>query len=108
MTTTYDVIKRPLVTEKSSALKAEANKVVFEVARNANKIDIKNAVKALFGVTVADVHTMVFRGKNKRVGKSQGRQQNWKKAIVTLNEGADLDVFGTAFDVPAAPEAEQG
>lgn len=107
MATTYEVIKRPLVTEKSSALKAEANKVVFEVARAANKIDIKNAVQTLFGVGVTDVHTMIFRGKNKRVGRSSGRQQNWKKAIVTLKEGADLDVFGAGFDPPAS-EADAG
>ena len=101
----YDVIKRPLVTEKSSALKAEANKVVFEVDRGANKIDIKNAVEKLFDVTVVDVHTMVFRGKAKRVGRTQGRRQNWKKAVVTLQEGADLDVFGVP-SVDAPPPAE--
>jgi large subunit ribosomal protein L23 len=100
----YDVIKRPLVTEKSSALKAEANKIVFEVDRQANKIDIKTAVEKLFEVKVTDVHTMVFRGKTKRVGRTAGRRQNWKKAVVTLAEGADLDVFGV--NTTEAPPTE--
>jgi len=100
---TYGVIVRPLVTEKSSALKAEANKVVFEVKRQANKIDVKNAVEKLFDVKVTDVTTMVVRGKNKRVGNSFGRRQNWKKAVVTLAQGTDLDVFGSA----AAPGADE-
>ena len=98
----HNVIKRPIVTEKGSAMKAEANKVVFEVAPTANKVDVTNAVEKLFDVSVVTVHTMVFRGKDKRVGQFQGRRQNWKKAIVTLKEGTDLDVFGT---VPTeAPE----
>ena len=102
----YHVLKCPLVTEKSSALKAESNKVVFEVSLDANKIDVKNAVEALFDVKVTDVHTMVARGKPKRVGKSVGRRQNWKKAVVTLHESADLDVFGN-LDVPeVAPDEE--
>lgn len=108
---TYDVIVRPLVTEKSSALKAEANKVVFEVKRQANKIDVKNAVEKLFDVKVTDVTTMVVRGKHKRVGTSFGRKSNWKKAVVTLAKGTDLDVFG-ATAVPGAgeeaPAADQG
>lgn len=91
----YDVIKKPIVTEKGSALKAEAGKVVFAVDRHADKIAIKNAVEKLFDVKVTSVHTMVFRGKDKRVGKSMGRRKNWKKAIVSLKEGTDLDVFGT-------------
>lgn len=90
----YDVIQRPLVTEKSSALKAEANKVVLAVAKSANKIDIKTAVEKLFSVKVTDVNTMVYRGKNKRVGQYLGRKSNWKKAVITLAEGTDLDVFG--------------
>jgi large subunit ribosomal protein L23 len=103
----YGVIVRPLVTEKSSALKAEANKVVFEVKRSANKIDVKNAVEGLFGVTVTDVATMVVRGKHKRVGTSLGRRSNWKKAVVTLKAGTDLDVFGVQT-APAEPAAEAG
>ena len=101
----YDIIKKPIVTEKGSALKAEAGKVVFAVDRQANKIDIKNAVEKLFEVKVTDVHTMVFRGKDKRVGKYAGRRQNWKKAIVSLQEGTDLDVFGT---MPGEPPPAEG
>ncbi len=101
----YSVLKSPLVTEKSSALKAEANKVVFRVARDANKIDIKSAVEKLFDVKVEEVNTMVNRGKPKRVGKSVGRRQNWKKAVVTLAEGTDLDVFGS-YEVAEVPAEE--
>jgi len=103
MKTLYEVLKRPLLTEKSSALKAEANKVTFEVARGANKIEIQQAVESLFDVKVTDVQTMVYRGKPKRVGRSIGRRQNWKKAVVTLEQGADLDVFGAQV----APEFEE-
>ena len=100
----YDVIKKPIVTEKGSALKAEAGKVVFAVDRKADKVAIKNAVEKLFDVTVTGVHTMVFRGKDKRVGKSMGRRKNWKKAVVSLKEGTDLDVFGTMPGGDAPPE----
>jgi large subunit ribosomal protein L23 len=100
----YEVIKRPLLTEKASALKAEANKVAFEVDRGANKIAIKKAIEGLFDVKVTDVHTMVMRGKPKRVGRSVGRRQNWKKAIVTLEAGTDLDVFGVDVGQPPMPE----
>ncbi len=100
----HSVIKRPIVTEKGSALKAEANKVVFEVAPTANKVDVKNAVEKLFDVKVTNVHTMIFRGKAKRVGKYTGLRHNWKKAIVTLKEGTDLDVFGTMPTGEPAPE----
>src|SRR5687768_7799451 len=103
----YDVIKRPIVTEKASALKAEANKIVFAVEKAANKIDIKNAVESMFEVKVTNVQTMVFRGKDKRVGRFQGRRQNWKKAVVTLAEGTDLDVFGVTPTGEAPPEAPQ-
>lgn len=106
MSRAYHILKRPLVTEKSSALKAEANKISFEVARDANKSEIKSAIKELFEVDVEDVRTMIIRGKQKRVGRSVGRQKNWKKAIVTLKEGADLDVFGH-LDLPTPPETEE-
>lgn len=108
MKSLYNVIHKPIVTEKASALKAEANKVVFEVDRQANKVDVKNAIEKLFEVKVTDVQTMVFRGKRRRVGSSMGMRQNWKKAIVTLAEGTDLDVFGTMPTGEAPPPAEQG
>lgn len=100
----YGVILGPVITEKSSALKAEANKVTLRVRRDANKVQIKRAVEKAFEVQVTDVHTLVNRGKPKRVGRSIGRRQNWKKAVVTLAEGTDLDVFH-AFDMPAVPPA---
>jgi large subunit ribosomal protein L23 len=90
----YQVIKRPLITEKASALKAEANKVAFEVLRTATKADIKAAVEVAFSVTVTDVTTMGYKGKIKRVGRNIGARQNWKKAIVTLKEGDEIDVLG--------------
>jgi len=104
----YGVIVRPIVTEKTSALKAEANKVTFEVQKTANKIDVKNAVEKLFDVKVEDVSTMIMRGKAKRVGRSFGRKANWKKAVVTLKAGTDLDVFGMAGEAPEAAEATEG
>ena len=94
------VIKRALLTEKASALKAESNQVAFEVDINANKIEVKKAVEKLFEVKVTDVRTMVYRGKNKRVGKFQGRRNNWKKAIVSVEPGTDLDVFGVEMATP--------
>ena len=100
----YDVLVRPLVTEKSSAQKAESNQVVFEVAKQANKIEIKSAVEKMFETKVENVRTMVMRGKDKRIGKSMGRRKNWKKAIVTLAEGADIDIFH-GLDAPI-PEEE--
>ncbi|MFZ9887422.1 MAG: 50S ribosomal protein L23 [Myxococcota bacterium] len=105
MSRIYEVLKSPIITEKSSAMKAEANKVAFRVNRDANKVEIKAAVEKLFEVKVEDVSTMINRGKPKRVGRSVGRRQNWKKAIVTLAEGTDLDVFGS-YEASEAPVEE--
>jgi large subunit ribosomal protein L23 len=88
------IIKRPVaLTEKASRLKADHNQVVFEVERSANKIQIKGAVEAMFGVKVLSVNTLVQRGKVKRMGRSYARRHNWKKAIVTLREGDDIAFF---------------
>jgi large subunit ribosomal protein L23 len=100
------IIKRPLLTEKSTQLRetggsdlsrAEdeeyAQKVVFEVAREANKIQIRQAVEKLFRVTVTDVHTMVVRGKRKRLGRFVGRRPSTKKAVVTLKAGDTIEFF---------------
>jgi large subunit ribosomal protein L23 len=88
-----DIIKRPIaLTEKASRLK-EANKVVFEVALGANKIEIKSAVESLFSVKVTEVNTLVQRGKIKRVGARMGKRPNWKKAVVTLRAGDDIQFF---------------
>jgi len=88
-----DVIKRPIaLTEKATRLKAD-NKVVFEVALEANKAQIRSAVEELFSVRVTDVNTMIQRGKRKRMGRRVGPRPNWKKAIVTLREGDEIQFF---------------
>jgi large subunit ribosomal protein L23 len=88
-----DIIKRPIaLTEKAAVLKEE-NKVVFEVDPSANKIQIRNAVEELFGVKVTDVNTLIQRGKRKRMGRRLAQRRNWKKAVVTLREGDDIQFF---------------
>ena len=84
MKTAYDIIKRPIITEQSMAATAE-KKYTFEVAKDANKIEIAKAVEEIFGVKVAKVNTLNVQGKMKRVGRyPQGRTASWKKAMVTL------------------------
>jgi large subunit ribosomal protein L23 len=88
------IIRRPIaLTEKAARLKADENQVVFEVAIGANKLEIKDAVERLFDVKVARVNTLVQRGKQKRMGKGLAKRRNWKKAIVTLREGSDIQLF---------------
>ncbi|MBV9947614.1 MAG: 50S ribosomal protein L23, partial [Myxococcales bacterium] len=72
------------------------NQVIFEVARAANKVQIRAAVQKLFKVNVIAVNTMVVRGKDRRMGRGYARTQNWKKAIVTLKEGDSIDFFSEA------------
>jgi large subunit ribosomal protein L23 len=92
------VIRRPIVlTEKSNRLK-EQNTVVFEVARDANKIQIRDAVEKLFNVKVAAVNTLVMRGKDRRMGRGYAKMQNWKKAMVTLQEGNSIDFFAESTE----------
>ena len=89
----HHIIKRPIaLTEKATRLK-EANKVVFEVALGANKLEIKSAIETLFNVKVADVNTIVQRGKIKRMGRGLAKRPNYKKAVVTLREGNDIQFF---------------
>jgi large subunit ribosomal protein L23 len=88
-----DVVKRPLVTEKSERNRADARQFAFEIHRDATKIQVKQAVEKLFNVHVLAVRTAVIRGKNKRVGRSTGRRPNWKKAFVTLKEGETIALF---------------
>jgi large subunit ribosomal protein L23 len=93
MITTENIIRRPIfLTEKSNTLRGQ-NQVVFEVLRGANKIQIKSAVQKLFGVKVESVNTMVYRGKDRRMGRGYAKMQNWKKAVVTLAEGENIDFF---------------
>ena len=88
----HDVLIKPVVTEKSSALMAEG-KYTFKVDRAANKIEIKYAVETAFKVDVTDVRTMNMPGKMKRQGKTSGMTPEWKKAIVTLKPGQRLPIF---------------
>ena len=91
------IIRRPIVlTEKANLLREKNNQVVFEVARDANKVEIKDAVQKLFNVKVTGVNTMVMRGKDRRMGRGYAKTQNWKKAIVTLQEGESIDFFAEA------------
>jgi large subunit ribosomal protein L23 len=88
-----DVIRRPLVTEKTTTLREDGRTVVFEVARDATKVDIRRAVEQLLGAKVSDVRTANAHGKMKRQGRFVGRRADWKKAYVRLREGAKLPDF---------------
>ncbi len=89
----YHIIKRPVITEKSTDLRELGNYVVFEVDKRATKPQIKKAVEELFNVRVISVKTMIVPGKVKRLGRSVGRVPSWKKAIVKLKEGDKIEFF---------------
>ena len=89
----YSVIKKPHVTEKTSLGVDASNTVAVVVDKDANKIEIKQAVESLFKVKVANVRTVTVAGKVKRAGKTYGKRSNWKKAYVTLQEGQSIDFF---------------
>ncbi len=89
----YDILRRPVITEKSTQLREDANTVVFEVDPKATKPEIKGAVEKIFSVKVKDVRTVIVRGKQARVGRFVGRRKNWKKAYVTLHEGEHIELF---------------
>lgn len=91
----HDILVRPLINEKSSALQAAENVYAFEVGESANKHEIKSAVERAFGVKVIDVRTIRMRGKTKRFGRFMGKRSNWKKAYVRLAEGDTLNFFET-------------
>ena len=88
-----EVIRRPLVTEKTTVMKEDGRTLVFEVARQANKLDVKRAVETLLGPKVALVRTSIAHGKQKRQGQFVGRRSDWKKAYVVLREGEKLPDF---------------
>ncbi|HET57538.1 MAG TPA: 50S ribosomal protein L23 [Deltaproteobacteria bacterium] len=90
----YDIIKKPLITEKSTILREGSNAYVFEINRQATKIEVRRAVEKIFKVTVKDVRTVNMRGKKKRHGRIIGRRNHWKKAVVTLAPGDSIDVYG--------------
>lgn len=89
----YDIVVRPIVTEKSSLLKEDGNQYVFEVARTANKIEIAKAVEQLFKVKVIAVRVMNMEGKTRRLGKHSGKKPDWRKAIVKINPKDKIPFF---------------
>lgn len=91
--TVYEVLRRPLVTEKGNLLRDEENHYLFEVAMDATKPKIREAVEKLFDVRVMDVRTAVVRGKVKRVGRHFGKRSNWKKAVVRLHQDDQIEIF---------------
>jgi large subunit ribosomal protein L23 len=91
--TVYDILRRPLITEKATLIREVSNTVVFEVEKDATKAEIKQAVEKVFSVSVKGVRTAIVRGKNARVGRFSGRKRNWKKAFVTLKEGDTIEFF---------------
>ena len=88
-----DVIRRPLITEKTSILREDGRTLVFQVASDANKIEIKRAVEQLFGAKVASIRTSIAHGKIKRQGRFAGQRPDWKKAYVKLREGQKMPEF---------------
>ncbi len=88
----YEVLRRPLITEKGAALQAQ-NKYAFEIASGANKPQVKQAVEKAFNVKVIAVNVMRVRGKTRRVGRRQVLTPSWKKAIVTLKLGDKIEIF---------------
>lgn len=92
MKTSYDILIKPIITEKTVDM-MEEGKYTFKVARDANKYEIKKAVQDIFKVDVKRVSTMNVKGKTKRMGRYEGKTPNWKKAIVTLEEGQQIEVF---------------
>ena len=89
----HQIVKKLLVTEKSTVAREDSNKYIFEVDRKANKVEIGRAVEKLFKVKVVDVHVINVLGKKKRMGKILGQKSSWKKAIVTLTAGNRIDVI---------------
>jgi len=89
-----EVILRPLVNEKTTTLRENLNQYAFAVHNKATKVTVKAAVEKFFNVKVTNVRTLITHGKVKRVGQVQGFRSNWKKAIVTLAKGQNIDLFG--------------
>ena len=90
------ILKRPLLSEKSTAVQDKLNQVAFEVDVDANKLQIQQAVEKRFNVKVTKVRTLNFMGKLKRMGRYEGRRRAWKKAIVTLAQGQKIEFFENA------------
>ena len=88
----YDVVRRPVVTEKSTSMQAMRNQFTFEVATSANKVEVKKAIEALFSVKVVKVNIITLPGKQKRAFGRPGQTKPWKKAVVTLKQGDSIDI----------------
>ena len=93
MKSTKNIIRRPIITEKASWLKETENKYVFEVVKNCNKIEIKDAIEELFKVKVTNVRTYSTHGKVRTRGRYKGRRPDWKRAVVQLREGDTIEFF---------------
>jgi large subunit ribosomal protein L23 len=89
----YQVIVRPLLSEKGTRLREEGNQYLFQVVKRATKVEIKRAIEQLFKVKVIDVRTVQVRGKKRRLGRFQGRTPDWKKAIATVKTGDSIDLY---------------
>lgn len=89
----YQVIREPHIAEKATMLKERSNQIVLKVHKDANKAEIRQAVRQLLKVKVVDVHTLNVMGKSRRVGKNLGKRSDWKKAIVRLAPGENLEFF---------------
>jgi len=89
----YQVLKKPLVTEKGTRQKEQSNQIIFEVDRRANRVMVRTAVETIFKVKVLSVKLMNVKGKERRVGKNVGRRPDWKKAIVRLGPGENIEFF---------------
>jgi large subunit ribosomal protein L23 len=89
----YDVIKRPLITEKTTDQKEKFNRISFEVDRKTNRFEIKKSIESIFNVAVVSVNTMHVRGKIKRRGRVLGKRRDWKKAVVKLKIGERIEFF---------------
>jgi len=89
----HEILKRPVLTEKSNYQADALHRYTFEVDRRANKLDVRSAVESIFNVTVLDVNMIRVRGKKRRFGRTIGRTSDWKKAMVTLAPGQSLKLF---------------
>lgn len=89
----HEIVRRPIVTEKSTTQKEAGNQFTFEVDRRANRVEIRQAIEAVFNVRVLGVRTIQMKGKTKRVGRTLGKRRNWKKAIVSLAKGQSIEFF---------------
>ncbi len=89
----YRILEKPLITEKSTMMQEQGNRVMFQVKRSANKMQIKDAVQSIFNVTVLHVNTINVKPRSRRMGRHVGLTKAWKKAIVLLKEGDRIDFF---------------